>query len=244
VPTYRLDIGYDGSGFHGYARNPGVRTVQGDLEAALAQILGIEVKTAVAGRTDAGVHARGQVVSFDADPGLDVDRIVRSLRSMLGREVAVHSLVEAEAGFHARRSAQSRVYRYLIDDSPVPDPFTRNVVWHVAELLDLDAMNRAAAAFVGTHDFASFCRAQIGRSTLRTVFRAEWTRQQSLVVYEVHAKAFCHQMVRSMVAVCVEVGRDRFDAEAVPGVLVALDRNAAPRGTAPPHGLVLDRVVY
>jgi tRNA pseudouridine38-40 synthase len=244
VPTYRLDIGYDGSGFHGYARNPGVRTVQGDLEAALAKIIGVEVKTAVAGRTDAGVHARAQVVSFQTETDMDIDRILRSLQSMLGREVAVHSLVEADAGFDARRSAQSRVYKYLIDDLPVADPFTRNVVWHVAEPLDLEAMNRAAAAFIGAHDFASFCRAQAGRTTMRTVFRAEWTRQQSLVVYEVHAKAFCHQMVRSMVAVCVEVGRGRFDAEAVPGILVALDRNAAPRGTAPPHGLVLDRVIY
>lgn len=244
MPTYRLDIGYDGSGFHGYAGNPGVRTVQGDLEAALAKIMGAEVKTAVAGRTDAGVHARGQVVSFHLDTELDLDRILRSLRSMLGREVAVFSLVEAEAEFDARRSAQSRIYRYLIDDSPVADPFTRNVVWHVAEPLDLEAMNRAAAAFVGSHDFASLCRAQAGRTTTRTVFRAEWARQQSLVVYEVHARAFCHQMVRSMVAVCVEVGRGRFDADAVPGILVALDRNAAPRGTAPPHGLVLDRVIY
>ena len=181
MPTYRLDIGYDGSGFHGYARNPGVRTVQGDLEAALAKIIGAEVKTAVAGRTDAGVHARGQVVSFHIDTELDLDRTVRSLRSMLGREVAVFSLVEAEGGFDARRSAQSRIYRYSIDDSPVADPFTRNVVWHVAEPLDLEAMNRAAVAFVGSHDFASFCRAQAGRTTTRTVFRAEWARQQSLV---------------------------------------------------------------
>ena len=244
MPTYRLDIGYDGSGFHGYARNPGVRTVQGDLEAALAKITGAEVKTAVAGRTDAGVHARGQVVSFGVDAELDLDRTVRSLQSMLGQEVAVRSLVEADDGFDARRSAQSRIYRYLIDDSPVPDPLTRVAVWHVAATLDVEAMNTAAAAFVGLHDFASLCRAQEGKTTMRTVLRAEWSRPDSLLVYEVEAKAFCHQMVRSMVEVCVEVGRGRLDAGEVPVILEALDRNAAPRGAAPPHGLVLEQVVY
>jgi len=244
VPTYRLDIGYDGSAFHGYARNPGVRTVQGDLEAALATITGVEIKTSVAGRTDAGVHARGQVVSFYAESELDTDRMARSLGSMLGQEVAVRSLIEADDGFDARRSARSRIYRYSIDDSPVPDPLTRVAVWHVAESLDVEAMNTAAAAFIGLHDFASLCRAQEGKTTMRTVLRAEWSRPGSLLVYEVEAKAFCHQMVRSMVEVCVEVGRGRLDAENVPAILEALDRNAAPRGAAPPHGLVLERVVY
>ena len=243
MPTYRLDIGYDGSGFHGFARNHGVRTVQGELEEALTTITGIDIKTVVAGRTDAGVHAKGQVVSFETDTAIQVDRVWRSLRSMLGPEIAANSVTEVESGFDARFSARSRTYRYSIDESPVPDPLVRSSVWHVGEPLDLDAMNEAATAFVGTHDFASLCRAQEGRTTERTVTEAVWTRRGGLLVFEVEAKAFCHQMVRSMVALCVEVGRGRLDGGAVPGILEARDRNAA-RGAAPPHGLVLWEVGY
>ncbi len=243
MPTFRLELGYDGSGFHGFARNRGVRTVQGDLEEALSTITGIEITTVVAGRTDAGVHAKGQVVSFETDTAIDADRVWRSLRSMLGPEIAVNSLTEVESGFNARFSAGSRTYRYSIDEAPVPDPLARSSVWHVGEPLDLDAMNEAAGTFVGTHDFASLCRAQEGKTTERTVTRAAWARQGALLVYEVEAKAFCHQMVRSMVALCVEVGRGRVKAEAVPGILEAKDRNAA-RGAAPPHGLVLWEVGY
>lgn len=243
MSTYRLDIGYDGSGFHGFARNRGVRTIQGELEEALTTIIGIEITTAVAGRTDAGVHAKGQVVSFEIDTGIELDRVWRSLRSMLGPEIAVHSVIEVENGFNARFSARSRTYRYSIEESPVPDPLARSSVWHVGEPLDLNVMNEAAAAFVGSHDFASLCRAQEGRSTARTVARAEWARRGALLVFEVEAKAFCHQMVRSMVALCVEVGRGRVQAAEVPGILEARDRNAA-RGAAPPHGLVLWEVGY
>ena len=243
MPAYRIDLGYDGSGFHGFARNRGVRTVQGDLEDALAKITGVEVESVVAGRTDTGVHARGQVVSFVIDAALDVGRVEHSLRSMLGPEIAVLNLIEACSGFDARFSARSRAYRYSIDDSPVPDPLTRSSVWHVGEPLDLDAMNRAAAAFVGTHDFASLCRAREGATTERTVTRARWERRAGLLVYDVEARAFCHQMVRSMVALSVEVGRGRVDAEAVPGIVAARDRNAA-CGAAPPHGLVLWEVAY
>ncbi len=243
MPTYRIDLGYDGSGFHGFARNHGVRTVQGDLEEALTTITGIEITTVVAGRTDAGVHAKGQVVSFDVDAAIEVDRVWRSLRSMLGPEIAVHSVAEVDSGFSARFSARSRTYRYSIDEAPVPDPLARSSVWHVGEPLDLDAMNEAATAFVGTHDFASLCRAQEAKSTERTVVRAVWSHRAALLVFEVEAKAFCHQMVRSMVALCVDVGRGRVAANEVPGILQAKDRNAA-RGAAPPHGLVLWEVAY
>lgn len=243
MPTYRLDLGYDGSGFHGFARNRDVRTVQEDIELALAKITGSTIDTVVAGRTDAGVHARGQVVSFDAEAGLALDRVERSLRSMLGPEIAVFGLAEAGSGFNARFSALSRTYRYTVDDSPVADPLTRSSVWHVGKALDLDAMNRAAGTFVGTHDFASLCRAHDGKTTERTVIRAGWECRSALLVYEVEAKAFCHQMVRSMVALCVEVGCGRVDAGAVSDILRARDRSAA-RGAAPPHGLVLWEVKY
>jgi tRNA pseudouridine38-40 synthase len=220
-----------------------VRTVQGELDRALATIVRTDVKTVVAGRTDAGVHARGQVVSFYLEDSLDVARTERSLRSMLLPEIAIVHLAEADDGFDARFSARSRTYRYSIDDSTVPDPLTRLFVWHVGQTLDVGAMNEASSAFVGTHDFASLCRAQEGKTTERTVLSASWERGEPWVVYEVEARAFCHQMVRSMVALCVEVGRGRIDASSILSVLEARDRAAA-RGAAPPHGLVLERVAY
>lgn len=241
--TYRIDLSYDGGGFSGYARNPGVPTVQGELEEALTTVLGCPVTTHVAGRTDAGVHARHQVVSFEHGGSLDVASVVRSLRSMLGPEIGVKSIQEAPAGFHARFDAIKRHYRYFVDESPVPDPLQRHRVWHVGVDLDVTAMNEGATAFVGEHDFASLCRAKPGRTTERNVMAAGWERADGLLVYEVSAKAFCHQMVRSMVALCVEIGRGKVEPGAVPGILEAKDRNAA-RGAAPPHGLVLWEVEY
>ncbi len=242
MPTFRIDLGYDGSGFHGYARNPGVRTVQGELEYALRRILGRDVATVVAGRTDAGVHARGQVVSFEADT-LDEESVAKSLRALLGPEIAVARIGRAPEGFDARFSAEWRHYRYFVDDGTVANPLDRHHTWFVGARLDGTAMNRAAAHLVGEHDFASLCRAREGRGTDRTVLEAGWDRQGSRLVFDVRATAFCHQMVRSMVALCVAVGRGRLSADDVPAVLETRDRNAA-RGAAPPHGLVLWEVGY
>jgi tRNA pseudouridine38-40 synthase len=243
VATYRIDLAYDGTGFHGFAANRGVRTIQGELESALQQVLGAAVDIDVAGRTDAGVHARHQVVSFEFAGTIDLESCERSLRSMLGPEVGLISLDVAPDGFHARFDAKVRRYRYLIANGVVLDPMQRHRVWHIETPLDLPAMNDAAAAFVGEHDFASLCRARGGRTTTRTVLEAHWERSEGLLVYEVAGAAFCHQMVRSMVALCVEVGRGRVAAEAIPGILEAKDRNAA-RGAAPPHGLTLWEVSY
>ncbi len=241
MPTYRLDLAYDGTGFHGYARQPDVRTVQGELEDALFKHTG-PVTTSVAGRTDAGVHARLQTVSLEA-AGLEPDRLLRSLNSQLGPEIAVMAVVEVGADFDARFSALSRRYRYFIHNVPVLDPRSRLYAWHVPDRLDVERLNEAASHFVGAHDFASFCRAAEGKTTTRTVLEAGWTASGPQVVFEVRALAFCHQMVRSMVALCTEVGRGRFAAGDVPAVLAAHDRNAA-RGAAPPHGLVLWDVEY
>lgn len=241
--TYRLDLQYDGSGFHGFARNPGVRTIQSALEDALSRILGEHVGVVVAGRTDAGVHAIGQVVSFEVEGAVDVEPVTRSLRSMLAPEIAIVALEETAADFHARFSATGRTYRYFVDDTEVPNPLLRSSVWHVRWPLDLDAMNAAAAVFVGSHDFASMCRPAPGKTTERTVRAARWTRTDELFVFEIRASAFCHQMVRSIVAVCVDAGRGKISADSVPEILAAADRNTA-RGAAPAHGLVLWEVVY
>jgi tRNA pseudouridine38-40 synthase len=243
VTIYRLDLAYDGTGFHGYARQPAVRTVQGELEAALERHLG-SVETFVAGRTDRGVHASGQVASFDTDADVDVDRLRRSLNRMLGPEISVLALRRCGPGFHARFSATGRAYTYLVLDREAPDPFLARTAWHYGHPLDAGRMGAAAAQFVGEHDFASLCRAAEGRSTVRRVREASWRRvRQGLLAFDVAATSFCHQMVRSMVALCVEVGRGRVEPDAVPAIIAARDRAAA-KGVAPPHGLTLVRVDY
>ena len=243
MPVYRLDIAYDGTDFRGYAEQRGQRTVQEVLEEALARAMG-PVATAVAGRTDAGVHAARQVVSVVAERPTDIERLKRSLQRLLPVDVSVLDCVEEEVGFDARFSASSRTYRYYVLNRPVPDPLLRRTTWHVPRPLDRGAMNAAASHFVGRHDFSSLCRRNEGRSMVREVLLAGWREvEQGLLCFEVTATSFCHQMVRSMAALTVEVGRGRIDPEEVPGILVAEDRNAA-RGAAPPHGLVLWDVRY
>jgi len=244
VPTYRIDIAYDGTAFRGYAGNAGVRTVQGELEAAIAIATGSGPDTEVAGRTDAGVHARHNVVRLVLADPVDPARLQRGINAMLGPEVVATALVEVREGFSARFDAVARRYRYCIDNGLVPDPMRRWWAWHVPHPLDLAAMNEAAAAFCGEHDFASLCRRAPGRSTVRRVDEARWRRElDGEVVFDVEASSFCHQMVRSMVALCCDVGRGRVEPGRVPEILQARDRAAA-RGTAPPHGLTLWEVRY
>ena len=241
--TYRIDVAYDGSGFHGFARQRSVRTVQGELEEALARVLQSPVELTAAGRTDAGVHARRQVVSFAAEREMDPRRIIRAVTSMLGPEVVATAGAVVDDSFDARFSATGRSYRYRILNGPFPDPLRRHTVWHVSAPLDLDRMNRAASHVVGEHDFASFCRRAEGRTTMRTVHEAEWNREGDLLVFAISAKAFCHQMVRSITGFCVDAGRGRVDPDSMPEVLAAEDRRAA-RNIAPPTGLVLWDVSY
>lgn len=244
MPVYRLDIAYDGSGFRGYARQLQVRTVQGDLEAALHKILpGIE--TVVAGRTDAGVHADGQVVSFETEEFPDTDRLLRSLNKMLNPEIAVGAVSVAPDGFSARFSATSRTYRYRIDNGRVLDPQWRLRAWHVGQPLDVGVLCSVSDHFIGRHDFATFCRVSEGRTTVRDVMSAEWRNLNDRVLeFEVVASSFCQQMVRSLVGLCVEVGLGKIDASEVPLIIEARNRAATDGAVAPPHGLTLWSVGY
>lgn len=244
MTTYRLDLSYDGSGFHGYARQRDVRTVQGELETALEKLAG-PVETVVAGRTDAGVHATHQVVSFVADQDLDTERVVRSLNGMLPDEIAVLACQVVPDTFHARFSAAFRRYEYRILNRPVRDPRRRATHWHVPAELDREAMHAAAQLLVGRHDFASFCRKAPDRSTERTVLSAGWSEPcPDVLLFEITGLAFCHQMVRSIVGTCVAVGRGTIPTEEVARILEARDRNAGPGGAAPAHGLTLVEVGY
>jgi tRNA pseudouridine38-40 synthase len=243
VPTYRLDIAYDGSGFRGFARQPDQRTVQGEVEAVLERVFGRPVLTVGAGRTDAGVHARGQVMSFVDGTGVEPAVIKRAVTGLLTPGIVATACTVVDDDFDARFSATWRSYRYRILNTPDPDPLLHPSTWHISDPLDLAAMNQASGLLVGERDFASFCRKAEGRTTVRTVLEAVWEPIGGLVVLRIRATAFCHQMVRSIVGFCVDVGRGRVPADSVPAVLAAKDRAAA-RPIAPPQGLILWEVGY
>lgn len=241
MPTYRLDLAYDGSRFYGYAKQPDVRTVQGDLENALApHTAGAE--TFVAGRTDKGVHATEQVVSFTCDE-LDTDKVLWSLNRQLAPEIAARRLGRAADDFHARYSATGRAYRYRIGSSPLHDPLSAGTIFTYPESLDVAAMNQALVPLVGLHDFAAFCRKQEGKATERLVLWAHWRRTDEIIELSIGANAFCHQMVRSIVGLCIEVGRGRIDPAAVVDILASSKRHRS-AGAAPAHGLVLVAVAF
>lgn len=245
MPRYRLDLAYDGSGFHGFAPQAGdIRTVGGVLEEVLERVFRQPVTVTVAGRTDTGVHARHQVVSFDAERSLDPSQVRRAVTSMLGPEVVATAVAVVDDEFSARFDATARIYRYHVDDAEIADPLRRHTVWHFGRALDVDRMHETAQGFVGDQDFATFCRRREGHGTQRTVHAARvWRDDDGLVVFEITAKAFCHQMVRSLMGFLVEVGRGRIPPDSVAEVLAARDRSVVP-SPAPPTGLVLWHVTY
>lgn len=246
----RIDLAYDGAPFRGFAANPGVRTVAGDLRQALGRIIGPVGPITGAGRTDAGVHARAQVVTLDLPrEAFDPERLLSSLNRLLAPHIAVRRIQEAPPGFDARFSALSRTYRYHVHNDRVHDPLMHGKVWHVPQPLELAALRQACIPILGEHDFTSFCRrppaAPDGSvpSLVRRVLRAEWRREGPLFRFEIEASSFCHQMVRSLVGAMVDVGRGRLRASDVVAILAARDRSAVPT-VAPPHGLVLWAVRY
>jgi tRNA pseudouridine38-40 synthase len=244
MAVIRLLIAYDGTDFRGWARQPRVRTVQGAIEEVLALMLPEPVRLSVAGRTDAGVHAEGQVASFPAGEDVDPDRVQRALNGRLAPEVVVREAKRVGDGFDARRSATAREYRYRLNTGPVPDPFTARFVWHRPGRLSISRMRAAARRLEGEHDFASFCRApQLPASTVRDLRRLAISASGDLVEIRALAGGFLHQMVRSLVGTLVAVGDGRIDPDAMPGILGARNRSAA-GPVAPPHGLTLVRVLY
>ena len=261
VIRLRLDLSYRGTDFSGWATQPGLRTVQGALEEALARVLRLpSVRLTVAGRTDAGVHSRGQVAHLDVPrevweavvgrsgraPG---DALVSRLAGVLPTDVVVHRAAPAPQGFDARFSALRRRYSYRVADRPeLRDPLTRDwVLWNRAGL-DVAAMDRACQPLLGLRDFAAYCRPREGASTIRELQELRWTRvedgpERGLVVASVQADAFCHNMVRALVGASLAVGEGRRDEEWPAKVLEGRRRDSG-AGVVPAHGLVLEEVVY
>lgn len=247
----RLLVAYDGSGFRGFAENAGVRTVGGTLSRAIERVLRHPVQLAVAGRTDAGVHAWGQVVSFDAPAdALDLPALQRAVNRLCAPGIVVRAADPVPGDFHARHSARSRRYRYRILNRPVPDPFLARTTWHIAQPLDVADMRLACDPLVGEHDFSAFCRRprtaedEPEVSLARRVLDVGWVEEGDDVLrFEIEATAFCHQMVRSVVGTLADVGRGRKRAGQMLGILRSRDRSRAGM-PAPPHGLCLWEVRY
>lgn len=244
-----ITVSYDGSGFAGFARQAGLPTVQGRVEDALRTIYRREILTVGAGRTDAGVHALGQVISFEIPEDADRSSLVRSLNALTGAGIVVTGARSVAPGFSARHSAIAREYRYRIAPGPVPPLFLAPVAWWVRGGLDLDAMRTGARLLLGEHDFMSFCVAASaeGKPTRRRLDVLDITPEQVLgehsLVIRVVGNAFLHSMVRTIVGTLVEVGRERRAPEWVAQALAARDRAAA-GPTAPAHGLTLWHVTY
>ena len=237
-----LVLEYDGSRFAGSQRQKRTPSVQSALETALRKLTGGRLRVAFAGRTDAGVHAKGQVAAFTTTSHLATEVFVRGLNAWLPEQIAVRRAAEVPDGFDPRRHAASRTYRYTIYNAPVRSPLWRADAWHVAEPLDTEAMQQAAAALAGEHDFAAFSRRE-GVSTIRCARRSEVARRGSLVTVELEANAFLRQQVRRTVGALVQVGTGRLS----PGDFRKLLKRAEPASAgpvAPAHGLCLVRVSY
>jgi tRNA pseudouridine38-40 synthase len=247
----RMTVAYDGAPFHGFAANPGVPTVIGALSEAIATVVREPVDLTGAGRTDAGVHAWGQVVSGDVPEATDLADLQRRLNRLCAPAIAVREIAWARADFDARFSACWRHYRYDVWNAPFPNPLLAGRAWFVSQPLAVWAMQAGCDPLIGEHDFSSFCRrpriADGGPepSMVRRVLQARWQQldDPAHLRFEVRANAFCHQMVRSIVGTLVDVGMGKASPGDVRGILVRCDREAAGQ-VAPPHGLVLWHVGY
>lgn len=250
----RLDLAYDGTDFHGWASQPSLRTVQGEVERALATVLRVpSVAVVCAGRTDTGVHARGQVIHLDVDPttlegaaGRDRSEptaaLVRRLNGVLPADVVVQRAVQVPEAFDARFGALWRRYAYRVRDA-APDPLVRHHVLAWPRPLDEAAMNTAAALLLGEHDFATFCKRREGATTIRTLLDLHWDRADSGLTLTVRADAFCHHMVRSLVGCLLAVGEGRRTPSWAGEMLAAARRDPAIL-VVPAHGLTLEEVAY
>jgi tRNA pseudouridine38-40 synthase len=243
--TIKLNIEYDGTHYRGWQVQREDQTVQGMIEEKLAVLTGERVHLIGSGRTDAGVHAFGQVAHFKTKSQMDIRTIQRALNSLLPSDIVVQKAEEVGEGFHARKQSKSKIYEYRILNRNLRSAFLQGYAWHIPPKLDFREMKKASQRLIGEHDFSSF--RSVGsptRTAVRKVIRAEWNRDRNgLLRFEIEANGFLKQMVRSIVGTLVEVGKGKINSEAFRRILESKDRKMA-GPTAPAHGLFLKEVKY
>jgi tRNA pseudouridine38-40 synthase len=243
MSSVRLELEYDGSGFRGWAKQPGLRTVQGELESALATVLREPVELTVAGRTDTGVHALGQVASFDTEAEIPID-LARRLNGVGTDDIAVTAATVAADGFDARRDAKSRTYRYRVLARNYPSPFEQGRALWWPHRIDRAALEACAGVLLGTHDFTAFTPTQTDHVRFdRDIHSASWTFDDDLASFHITADAFMRNMVRVLVGTQLEVASSRRTLDSFTQLLAGAPRSDA-GDTAPPHGLYLESVSY
>jgi tRNA pseudouridine38-40 synthase len=243
MANYKLILEYDGTEYYGFQRQPDLPTVQGALEAALEKVARLESPVYVSGRTDAGVHARGQVVNFHGSIKAPPERFPEAVNAFLPADIVVKDCAEAGEDFHARRSAVAREYAYYLHVGKYPSPLLRRYAYHYDGRLDLEKINQALRAVAGRHDFSSFCKREGDKSAVREVYGAEAFPWGEVVVIRVRANAFLWMMMRMLCGSLVEVGRGKWTPGYFRQVLEKKD-NSLSGPALPPHGLVLERVYY
>jgi len=243
MPNYKLILEYDGTDYSGWQKQPGLQTVQEALEGALARVATLESPIYAAGRTDAGVHARGQVVNFFGSLKPPPERLPAAMNAFLTRDIVVKDCEEVGDGFNARRSALAREYVYYIYRGEYPSPFKRRYTYHFPGTLDTGAIGDALGAVCGVHDFAAFSRRDEGKSSVREVYEAELQHGEDELGVRVKANAFVWMMMRMLCGSLLEVGRGKWSVEHFASVLEGGD-NSLSGPALPPHGLFLVKVFY
>jgi tRNA pseudouridine38-40 synthase len=241
----KLTIAYDGTAYHGWQIQENARTIQGVLQEKIGIITGERISLTASGRTDAGVHALGQVANFRTESGLPLDALKRGVNSLTPDDMVIQHIEEVGDDFHARYSARSKLYEYRILNSPVPSPIERNFSWHISQNLNLGRMREAAGTLLGAHDFSSFRAAKSDNlNPVRTLTTLEIEKKDDhMIAIRMRSDGFLRQMVRNIVGSLVDVGRGRLTPDDLEAILDVRDRTKAGMA-APPHGLFLMKVEY
>ena len=245
MPKYKCIVAYDGTGFAGYQVQPEKRTVQLEIEAVLSRIhKGEAIKITASGRTDSGVHARGQVIHFDSPLTIPPENWLKAFSALLPGDIGVSEVEVVPDDFHARYHTTGKEYRYIVSRTQLPDPFLRNYAYHYPYPLDTGAMQEACAHLLGTHDFTSFCSAKTEVvDKVRTIREMEFTEQDGQMIFRFVGDGFLYNMVRILVGTLLDVGRGKINSSNIPRILAKKDRSEAGK-TAPGHGLYLWKVFY
>ena len=244
MKRYKMIVAYDGTNYHGFARQPGATTIQGMLEKAISKITQEEILTLGAGRTDRGVHAMGQCVTFDSETKIPVNRLARAINSQLPPDIVVQSVEEVDQEFHPRFGAKRKTYRYKILNTPVPEPFNYRYAYHYPYPLDVEKMQEAANRMVGVHDFACFCASgSTVKDTVREIYSIEVKREGNLVWVDVCGNGFLYNMVRIIIGTLLYVNEGKLSADDVSAIIEGKDRTKA-GPTAEAQGLMMLNIIY